>query len=87
MPSAILRNREPKTVRETPNADRGSAMKNAALYTAGTVFAVVSAAHGLRFLRGDEVIAGGITIPLGLSLAAGLVLFALAVWMFIAARR
>ncbi len=62
-------------------------MKNAALYTAAAVFALVSLAHWFRFFRADKVLIGGFSIPVSWSLAAGLVTLALAAWMLTAARR
>ena len=61
-------------------------MKNAALITAGCVFAAVSIAHGVRYSLAQEVIFGGLTVPVGWSLVLGLITLALAVWMFFAAR-
>ncbi len=61
-------------------------MKKAALLTAGGVFALVSAAHWVRYLRADEVIVAGYTVPVGWALVLGLMALALAVWMFLAAR-
>lgn len=62
-------------------------MQKPALYTAGAIFAVVSAAHWFRYLQGTEVVAGGTTIPLSWSLIGGIVGLVLALWMIIAARR
>ena len=62
-------------------------MKNAALYTAAAVFALVSLAHWVRFFRADEVLIGGFSVPQSWSLVAGLVILALATWMLTAARR
>ena len=62
-------------------------MKNAALYTAASVFALVSLAHWVRFFRADEVLIGAFSVPVSWSLALGLVILALAAWMFTAARR
>lgn len=61
-------------------------MKTAALITAGCVFTLVSAAHWVRYLRADELIVAGYTVPVGWSLVAALVILALAVWMLLAAR-
>ena len=61
-------------------------MKTAALITAGCVFTLVSAAHWVRYLRTDELIVAGYTVPVGWSLVAALVILALAVWMLLAAR-
>ena len=61
-------------------------MKKPALITAGAVFTVVSAAHWVRYLRADEAIIAGYTVPVWWSLILGGVLLALAVWMFLAAR-
>ena len=61
-------------------------MKNAALITAGCVFAAVSIAHGVRYSLAQEVVFGGLTIPVGWSLVLGLFTLALAIWMFFAAR-
>ena len=61
-------------------------MKNAALITAGCVFAALSIAHGVRYSLAQEVVVGGLTVPVSWSLALGLVALALAIWMFFAAR-
>jgi len=62
-------------------------MKNPALYTACVVFGVVSLAHLVRFFRADEVLISGYLVPVPWSLALGIVIFALAAWMFVAAKR
>ena len=49
-------------------------IKNAALYTAGTIFGMVSLAHLVRYFRADEVLNGGYSIPVPWSLILGLVL-------------
>ena len=61
-------------------------MKDAALITAGCVFAAVSIAHGVRYSLAQEVIFRGFTVPVSWSLVLGLIALALAVWMFLAAR-
>ena len=61
-------------------------MKKAALITAGGVFALVSAAHWVRYFRAEEIIVGGFAVPVGWSLVLGPIALALAVWMFLAAR-
>ncbi|MCH8236580.1 MAG: hypothetical protein IIC06_00245 [Proteobacteria bacterium] len=66
---------------------KNAALKNAALYTAAAVFALVSLAHWVRFFRADEVLIGGFSVPRSWSLAAGLMIPALAGWMLAAARR
>lgn len=62
-------------------------MKNPALYTAGGIFALVAIAHLFRFFRADQVLIGALEVPVALSLWAGLVILALAGWMFVAAKR
>ncbi|MBL6934350.1 MAG: hypothetical protein ISR48_02970 [Alphaproteobacteria bacterium] len=62
-------------------------MKQTALYTAAVIFVLVSLAHWLRFFLGAEIIIGGTAISQGLSVVAGLVSAALAVWMVMAARK
>ncbi len=61
-------------------------MKKVALKSAGTIFGLVSIAHWVRYFRDYELVIGGYTVPVGLSLLAGAIIFALAVWMFVAAR-
>ena len=62
-------------------------MKNAALYTAGTIFGMVSLAHLVRYFHADEVLIGGYSIPVPSSLILGLVILGLAGWMVTAARQ
>ena len=50
---------------------KNGALKNAALYTAAAVFALVSLAHWVRFFRADEVLIAGFSVPRSWSLAAG----------------
>ena len=50
---------------------KNAALKNAALYTAAAVFALVSLAHWVRFFRADEVLIAGFSVPRSWSLAAG----------------
>ena len=61
-------------------------MKNAALITAGCIFAALSIAHGVRYSLAQEAIVGGMIVPVGWSLVLGLIALALAIWMFFAAR-
>ena len=61
-------------------------MKKPALITAGCIFTVVSAAHWVRYFRADEVTFAGYVVPVWWSLFLGLVILALAFWMFMAAR-
>ncbi len=53
-------------------------MKNAALYTAGTIFGLVSLAHLVRYFRADEVLIGGYSIPVLWSLILGVIILGLA---------
>lgn len=62
-------------------------MKNAALYTAGTIFGMASLAHLARYFPADEVLIGGHSIPVPWSLILGLVILGLAGWMVAAARQ
>ena len=62
-------------------------MKNLALYTAGTIFGLVSLAHLVRYFRADEVLIGGYSIPVLWSLILGVVILGLAAWMIAAARQ
>lgn len=62
-------------------------MKNAALFTSGVIFALVSLAHWVRFFQAAPVLIGDFRVPVVWSLAGGLITLALAVWMVIAARR
>ncbi len=62
-------------------------MPKAALYTAGAVFAVVSALHGVRYAFGSEITIAGSAFPLSGSLIAGIVAAVLAAWMIFAGRK
>jgi hypothetical protein len=62
-------------------------MPKAALYTAGVIFALVSALHWLRSALGSEITIGGSAFPVSGSLVLGLVAAALAAWMILAGRR
>ena len=62
-------------------------MKQTALYTAAAIFALVSLTHWIRFFSGAEVIIGSTVISLELSIVAGLISAAMAVWMVMAARK
>ena len=61
-------------------------VKNVALKTAGTIFGLVSVAHWVRYFREAEAIVGGYTVPVSLSLALGIIVLMLSIWMFAAAR-
>ena len=78
--------RRDRRLPEPRRDDSGVSMKKAALNTAGTIFALVSIAHWVRYFRDDELVIGGYTVPVGLSLLAGAIILALSVWMFVAAR-
>ena len=62
-------------------------MKNAALYTSGVIFALVSLAHWVRFFQAAPVLIGDFQIPVFWSLVGGLITLGLAVWTIVAARR
>jgi hypothetical protein len=62
-------------------------MQQTALYTAAAIFAFVSLAHWVRLFLGTQVVIGDTVISLGLSIVAGLVSAALAMWMVMAARK
>ncbi len=62
-------------------------MPKAALFTAGAVFAVVSALHGVRYALESEITIGGTAFPVSGSLIAGIVAAALAAWMVLAGRK
>ncbi len=62
-------------------------MPKAALYTAGAVFAVVSALHWVRYALGSEITIGGSAFPVSGSLIAGIVAAGLAAWMIFAGRK
>ena len=61
-------------------------MENAALFTSGAIFALVSLAHGVRFFQAAPVLIGDFRVPVVLSLAGGVITLALPVWMVIATR-
>jgi hypothetical protein len=62
-------------------------MPKAALYTAGTVFAVVSALHWVRYVLGSEVTIAGTAFPVFGSLIGGIAAAVLAAWMIFAGRK
>ncbi len=62
-------------------------MPKAALYTSATVFAVVSALHGVRYALESEITIGGTAFPVSGSLIAGIAAAALAAWMILAGRK
>ncbi len=62
-------------------------MPKAALYTAGAVFAVVSALHWVRYVLDSEITIGGTAFPVSGSLIAGVVVAVLAAWMIFAGRK
>ncbi len=61
-------------------------MPKAALGTAGTVFAVVSALHWVRYVLGSEVTIAGTAFPVSGSLIGGIVAAVLAAWMIFTGR-
>ncbi len=62
-------------------------MPKAAPYTAGVIFAVVSALHWVRYFLGSEVTFAGTSFPATGSLIGGIVAAVLAAWMIIAGRK
>ena len=62
-------------------------MEKAALYTAAVIFAAVSALHWVRVFNKTEIVIGDASLPLWVSLAAGVVFTGLVVWMVAAGRR
>lgn len=63
-------------------------MKNAALYTSGTIFFLGAIAQFLRFKSDIAVLVDNkYQIPVESSLYASIVLLILGLWMFIAARK
>lgn len=60
-------------------------MKKSASIIAGCVFTVVSVTLWVRVFRGDEVIVAGYDVPFWWSLILSVIIFTLAVWMFVAA--
>ena len=62
-------------------------MRQAALYTAGAIFAAVAAGHLARLIAGFEIVVGGVAAPLWVSFPGALVAALLAAWMVVAARR
>ena len=61
-------------------------MQKPALYAASVIFAIVGIAHFVRYFLRLELILGATTIPLSVSLIAGIVLAVLTLWMVLAAR-
>jgi hypothetical protein len=62
-------------------------MKNTALVFAGMIFLVVSALHFVRYFKAWEVSVNKYMVPVQWSLTGGVIVAALALWMFIAASR
>ncbi len=62
-------------------------MQKSALYAAAVVFTVVSVAHWVRLVLQAEIVVGGASVSLWLSVGAGIVSALLAAWMVVAARR
>ena len=60
----------------------GKSGKRIALQSAGTIFGLGSLAHLVRWLRADEIIVEGFTVPVGWSLIVALALLLLSAWMF-----
>ena len=61
-------------------------MQIPALYAAAVIFAIVGIAHFVRYFLRPKLVVGATTIPLSVSLIAGIVLAVLAVWRIRAAR-
>jgi hypothetical protein len=61
--------------------------KSTPLIMAGLVFSVVALAHLLRLIYRWDVMIAGVEIPMTVSIAAVILAFALAIWMFITASR
>ena len=61
-------------------------MQKIALITAGIVFALLAISHAIRWLFPVEILIGGNTLPLIISLSSGIILAFLSIWMFIAAK-
>lgn len=61
-------------------------MKDRALKVAGSIFLVIGLLQLTRFLLRVRVVAAGYEVPVVASAIAAAVLFALAAWMFQAAR-
>jgi hypothetical protein len=62
-------------------------MKNIALKVAGVLFLLVAVLHAVRLFFRTTVLVGGTEISLTVSVIGSLVLFFLAVWMFLAAKQ
>ena len=60
-------------------------MPKKALIIAGIVFALLAISHVIRWLAPVEILIDGNTLPLIISLFAGIFLALLSAWMFIAA--
>ena len=61
-------------------------MPKSALYTAGVIFAVVSALHLVRYFLGSEITIAGTAFPVSGSLIGGIVAAVLAAWMIFTGR-
>lgn len=62
-------------------------MKEIALRLAGIIFLVVSGLHFYRYFKHIQVTFAHYSIPVSWSLYAGVIVLAIAIFMFIAARR
>ncbi len=62
-------------------------MKNTALIVSGLIFSIIAFVHFVRYFKAYEVMFAHYVIPVNWSLYAGIIIAALAVWMFVAAKR
>ena len=60
-------------------------MQKTALITSGTVFALLTISHAIRWLFPVEILVDGNVLPFITSLASGIILASLSIWMFVAA--
>lgn len=72
-----------ETTANEPVGPAKTTTQKAALYTAGTFFAVGAIAHVVRLFAGFEIAIGGIVVPVWMSFPGALI----AAWMIVAAQR
>ena len=62
-------------------------MQKTALITSGSVFALLTISHAVRWLSPVEILINGNVLPFIVSLFSGIILALLSIWMFIAVKK
>jgi hypothetical protein len=76
-----------KTLLRREPAQGRTPIQNAALYTAGVIFAAGAVGHVVRLIRSFEFVIDGFVVPVWVSYPGAFIAALLAVWMVVAARR